>query len=269
MKEATKLGLARQLAPITQPYSIKIQGWMKRVTASGILLAGHRMDPLCILVSGKPGVGKSYMLNQFVRDVGNEFIPWGTLPNESIQNHVYMRNPQEDFWSGYKGQFATAYDDFGQMTESESSHDPSFLELIQAVGDNAFKIPMADIEEKNRGYFRSQMIICTTNMTSFSHVTIKSVREPNALARRFDLHVEMLKDKDDNRVFQMKLDGLDDLKLTYDELVVVARAKLAIKRQKYNIRSQEAETRDSPIQHNCVARFMRQFLHPQIALALH
>ncbi|AOX47510.1 polymerase polyprotein [Kuiper virus] len=250
--EAQRLGLSRTLTPIVSGYWNKINSWIKRVSASGILLAGHRAEPASILISGKPGMGKSYLVNELVRDVGGDDIPWGTIPGETIANHIYVRNPQEAYWSGYRGHFCTLYDDLGQMADTESAPDPEFLEIIQAVGDNAFKIPMADIEDKNRGYFRSPLVIATTNLDRLSSTTVKSIRHPTALARRFDIHVEMVK-KGKERMYYMMQDGSPAELVTYEELINLLRAKYRMKQDKFAQRSQQAQVRESNVQHVCVA----------------
>lgn len=250
--EATRLGLSRSLTPIVSSYWAKVSSWVKRVSSSGILLAGHRGEPLSVLISGKPGMGKSYMVNELVRDVGGDQIPWGNIPNETIANHIYTRNPQEAYWSGYRGQFCTLYDDFGQVSDTESGPDPEYLEVIQAVGDNPYKIPMADIEEKNRGYFRSRMIVATTNLDRFSTTTVKSIRSPEALARRFDLHFEVVK-HGGTRGYQIKLDNEAKAIVGYEDIVNILRAKLTEKDRKWQERSSQAQVRESTIQHKCVA----------------
>lgn len=250
--EANRLGLGRSLTPIVANYWTKVSSWVKRVSSSGILLAGHRGEPISILISGKPGMGKSYMVNNLVRDIGAEHIPWGNIPNETIANHIYVRNPQENYWSGYRGQFCTLYDDFGQVADTESVPDPEYLEVIQAVGDNPYKIPMADIEEKNRGYFRSTMVVATTNLNRFAPTTVKSIRSPEALARRFDLHIEIVKHNNE-RAYQIKLDNDPKAIVSYEEIVNIMRGKLAEKLRKWQERSAEGQLRESPVEHKCIA----------------
>lgn len=259
VKEATRLGLHRTLTPIVASYNAKIQHWMKRVTNSGLLLAGHRMEPLAIMIQGKAGIGKSYIINQFVKDVGQGTIEWTTEPHvmegETITNHIYFRNPAEDYWSGYKGQYCVVYDDFAQMTESESKQDPSFMELIQAVGDNPFKIPMADLDDKNRAYFRSKMIICTTNMNALNSTTVKSIRHPEALGRRFDLIVEMRKTQGQEPTFDLLCENVSVGRINYQTLVNMARAKINRKLEKFQNRQLSGQERNSNVPPVCLAPF--------------
>lgn len=254
MEDATRLRLQGSLAPLVQNYYRKVEGWMKRVNASGILLGGQRQEPVSILIFGKPGGGKSFMVNKLVRDVGQESIPWGTIPDETIQNHIYTRNPQEQYWSGYRGQFCTLYDDFGQVSDTEGNPDPEFMEMIQAVGDNPYKIPMADIEEKNRGYFRSRLIIATTNLERISSTVVKSIRSPSALLRRFDMQVEVEKDAKGTTLYTLYLDGDAKEKIEYPELVNCIRAKLRMKVKKFDDRSEDGKKKESNIGPLCIAK---------------
>jgi len=250
--EASRLGMAKTLTPIITTYYQKVTSWLKRVTASGILLAGHRQEPVSLLISGKPGGGKSYMVNNLVRDVGVGYIKWGDIPNEGIANHIYARNPQESFWSAYRGQFCTLYDDFGQISDTEGNPDPEFLELIQAVGDNPFKIPMADLEDKQRGYFRSKLIVATTNLCQLGTTNVKSIRSPSALARRFDVHVKVERVNGSPKITLM-LENTECGPTTYDELINILRAKFRAKVQKFEERAQQGQVRDSPVAPVCVA----------------
>jgi len=250
--EASRLGMGKTLTPIITVYYQKVAQWLKRVTASGILLAGHRQEPVSLLISGKPGGGKSYMVNNLVRDVGSEYIRWGDIPNEGIANHIYARNPQEAYWSAYRGQFCTLYDDFGQISDTEGNPDPEFLELIQAVGDNPFKIPMADLEDKQKGYFRSKLIVATTNLSQLGTTNVKSIRSPTALARRFDVHVKVERVRNECKITLM-LENSEVSVVTYEDLVNILRAKFRAKIAKFEDRAQQGQQRVSPIAPVCVA----------------
>jgi len=256
VQEAHRLGLSRQLSPLVAQYYSKVTGWLKRVTASGISTAGARQEPVSVLIAGKPGIGKSYMVQQLVTDVLGDEIKWTGLPGESIVNHIYMRNPMEQYWSNYRGQKVVLYDDFGQLTESESNPDPEFGEIIQAIGDNPYKIPVAELEEKNRAYFRSEFVVATTNLDSISSRTVKSIRCPEALARRFSLHVTMMLDQDRTPVFMVMQDDLTDKIVSYTDFVNMIRGVYREKKKKFADRTARAQIRTTSVPHQCIAKYI-------------
>ncbi len=259
--EATRLGLLRELTPLVANHYRKLEDWMKRVAASGILLAGNRVEPVSIVFSGKPASGKSAGIMKFVHDVASDLVNWGTIPNETITNHIYCRNPQEEYWSGYRGQFCTLYDDLGQVSDTESKPNPEFMEVIQAYGDNAYRLKMASLEDKERAYFRSRLLVATTNLQSFSSTILKSIREPDAFARRWDLFIEVER-KDDKQEYHLHLDGQRATKVDWVTMVNLVRSLLRAKQEKFLKRMEAGAARESSVEHKCVAKAIRYVSAP-------
>jgi len=256
MEDADKLRMRLTVQPLIQAYYNKVNRWVQQVNNSGLLRSGVRPEPLCILLSGKPGIGKSYMVNNLIKDVGNEHIPWKNTPTETISNHIYQRNPAIEHWSGYRQQFAVLYDDFMQLVDSASRPNPEVNEMINVVGSNAFHLPMAELEEKARGYFRSEIVVATSNVSDFGSTVVKSVISPAALMRRFGVHAEVTKDGSDFK-FWMYQDGrIGQEPLTYAEFVNVCRAQYQVKRQEFAKRLVSSQVKVSGTPHQCVAKFI-------------
>lgn len=255
LEESDKLKLRTSLTPLLMGYQRKLTEWTKMVQSSGLLLAGVRQEPICILLSGSPGVGKSYIVQQLVKDIGSDNIPWTNVPGETISNHIYQRNVAVAHWDGYKQQYCTLYDDFMQVADSASKPNPEVAEMINVAGCNAYHLPMAELSEKKQGYFRSPLVIATTNLTSMSSSVVKSIISPTALARRFDLHVRLVK-RGTQVVYELMLDGDKNQEISYDLLVILARAKMDVKHQSFLKRVRESQTKESTIPNLCVARLL-------------
>nr|WBY66449.1 MAG: nonstructural protein [Eriocheir sinensis dicistro-like virus] len=265
LEESDRLRLRTSLTPLLSGYQRKLAEWVKLVQASGLLLAGVRQEPLVIMLSGSPGIGKSYIVQQLVKDIGASLIPWTFVEGETISNHIYQRNVSVAHWDGYKQQFCTLYDDFMQVVDSVGKPNPEVAEMIQAAGCNAFHLPMAELSEKKQGYFRSQLIVATSNLSQFTSSVVKSVIAPSALERRFDFHIRLTK-RAGKVIFTPMLDGAEDHEVTYDVLVALARAKMDHYNQKFVKRIRESQDRTSSIPNHCVARLLHLTSAPSTTL---
>jgi len=256
MEEADKLKMRLTVQPLIQAYYNKVNKWVTMVNASGLLRSGVRPEPLCILLSGQPGIGKSFMVNNLIKDVGAEHIPWKNTPTETISNHIYQRNPAIEHWSGYRQQFAVLYDDFMQLVDSPSRPNPEVNEMINVVGTNAFHLPMAELEEKARGFFRSELVVATSNINDFGASVVKSVVSPPALMRRFGVHALVTKEAGQFRFWLYQDGSLAADPISYEEFVNICRAQYLVKRKEFSARLVTSQVKTSGTPHQCVAKFI-------------
>nr|ART66861.1 polyprotein [Teschovirus sp.] len=100
-------------------------------------------------------------------------------------------------FDGYQQQSVVVLDDLGQNPDGLD-----FKMFCQLVSTTTCVLPMADLAEKGRE-FKSEVLICTTNMPAMNPVTIS---DPKALERRIFLECEV----EATQAFQ-KYDGTLDL----------------------------------------------------------
>nr|YP_009361824.1 2C [mischivirus A1] len=132
-----------------------------------------RMEPVVVVLRGKPGTGKS---------VASHILAQAVSKQMTGQQSVYSFPPDCDHLDGYTGQYAVVMDDLGQNPDGED-----FSTFCQMVSTTNYIPPMAHLEDKGRP-FCSNVIIATTNLAAFAPVT---VADPMAVERRIFLDLEV------------------------------------------------------------------------------
>ncbi|APG78875.1 hypothetical protein [Beihai mantis shrimp virus 3] len=153
--------------------------------------AKTRMEPLGILLYGKPGVGKSQLTDLLVTQLtkqhnklveehgaGDKY----NLDYANLQQSKYTFNPANEFWDGYKRQFAVIFDDFAQVVDSSAKANPEFQEMIRCVNVSEYTVHSAHLAEKGKVKFDSKALIASSNTLTFD---IRSISSRDALYRRF------------------------------------------------------------------------------------
>lgn len=163
--------------------------------------SGTRMEPATILFSGKPGIGKTWL----VESLQDLMIPvlHGVDPNsdEAISlmedyrqervRYVYTK-PNGKFWSMYKGQPMLFLDEVlqrsqGPVVEGDYNEVMDFLEMVNC---RPYPLNMNENTDKGKVFFMCRAIIGTTNLDApVSH--IKGINEPQAYVRRWDVFVDV------------------------------------------------------------------------------
>jgi len=156
---------------------------------------GCRMEPVVVLISGHPGVGKTFAVMPVLLKVLERVMPQEQKDSlgKNYMDHVYPRCPETKYWDGYRGQFATMYDDFGQARDVAGQPDNEFLEMIRAGNIFPYPLHMADIADKGNTEFVSRIILCTSNLVQFNP---NSIISHEAVMRRFNLILRVYPKKD-------------------------------------------------------------------------
>jgi len=168
-----------------------LKGLYEKATASGAFRAGPRIEPVVIYLYGTSGVGKSGMVWPLATDLLRvDGIPTNSNGVKDPTLDIYMRNPEQDYWDGYRGQRVTVYDDFAQIVDSVGKPNPEFMELIRTGNLAPYPLHMATIEEKAKTFFTSRVVLCTSNVP-VECIRPESIAHREAVKRRFDLVAEV------------------------------------------------------------------------------
>lgn len=146
---------------------------------------GGRPQPVVLCLSGKPGVGKTY-LSKLITSM----VLSGIFDKEraekleyNFDSEVFQKGPTE-YWNGYAGQASVIVDDWGQSVP-DSGSDNDFIDVIRMANCWSYPLNFADLENKGKNFFRSDFILLTTNLKNLNNAQTV-IAEPEAVTRRLD-----------------------------------------------------------------------------------
>jgi hypothetical protein len=134
----------------------------------------RREEPFSIYIEGGPGLGKSEICTEMVKELIKVDIDG---MNEQGANLICSRSNSSKYFDNYDGQFCMLFDDLGQ------NKDPQFNpwnEYFDCVGTTPYYPPMAHLETKGIP-FTSKLVMATANV---AFPTPNSVSSTLALWRR-------------------------------------------------------------------------------------
>ncbi|AAK13071.1 polyprotein [Enterovirus B73] len=164
----------RKYAPLYASEAKRVFSLEKRMSNYIQFKSKCRIEPVCLLLHGSPGAGKSVATNLIGRSLA-----------EKLNSSVYSLPPDPDHFDGYKQQAVVIMDDLCQNPDGK---DVSlFCQMVSSVD---FVPPMAALEEKGI-LFTSPFVLASTNAGSINAPTVSDSR---ALARRFhfDMNIEVM-----------------------------------------------------------------------------
>nr|ULF99688.1 MAG: nonstructural protein [Picornavirales sp.] len=175
----------RDLKNALNQLSIELKGY-------GAYGYAERSEPFVIVVSGKPGVGKSYVSKAIQTVFARKILSPAAFEDFAlgrVGNLVWTPNLVEEFDSAYNNQPFVLCDDLGYSTEANRVTIPKF---ISWVNQHPLQTNQAGLERKGNIMFDSKVILCTSNMVDFSRAD-NSLTTPDALCRRlhFCLYVDV------------------------------------------------------------------------------
>lgn len=217
----------------------------------------NRIEPVTMMLTGASGVGKSSILYHVGTAVLYELgMITDTMPDEEIHKLVsectYARMVEQEFWDGYANQPCTLIDDFGQMKDSTSNPNLEFMELIRMSNSFPYPLHMASVEQKSNTTFKSRVVVATTNLTTINPASISCAE---AVIRRVDMPFSVslkpeyadsngrLKDQFKTgsintdiyefRHWDMNSGNINDVAITFDELIATLRHRMQLKEKKF------------------------------------
>jgi len=171
-------------------YMMRVVGEIYKVGKHLEKNATLRNEPFVIYSFGEPGIGKSTLQMYMITDVMNKFdVAMGKNASFRVDKNLFLRCPGEAFWSGYRETVhrVVVFDDLFQFTTEEKMVSEA-IELIRTKNMVSYPLNMADLEDKGRTHFNSELIYCTANKpVPEQQLKHGVVAEARAITRRFDV----------------------------------------------------------------------------------
>jgi len=165
----------------------------EKMAASNFRESGYRVEPVTLVLTGIPGVGKSNLIELISLDFCMKTLPKHEREHIARVGHcndyMYVRATENDFWDGYTSKSVVAvFDDVGQKRPTSCSED-EFFSFIRACQSFDYILKMASLEGKGNVHFRSRLIIATSNVTT--QFESNFIRDQRALQRRLKFRFEV------------------------------------------------------------------------------
>nr|UWR86913.1 polyprotein [Enterovirus G] len=161
----------RRYAPLYAAEARRVYALEKRVLGYIQFKSKQRIEPVCLLIHGTAGTGKSLATSIIGRKLA-----------EYEHSEVYAIPPDSDHFDGYQQQAVVIMDDLNQNPDGKDM--VAFCQMVSTV---PYHVPMAAIEEKGM-LFTSSYVLASTNSGSIHPPTISSSK---ALNRRFAFDVDI------------------------------------------------------------------------------
>nr|UYW29754.1 polyprotein [Coxsackievirus A6] len=155
----------RKYQPLYATEAKRVYALEKRMNNYMQFKSKHRIEPVCLIIRGSPGTGKSLATGIIARAIADKY-----------HSSVYSLPPDPDHFDGYKQQVVTVMDDLCQNPDGKDMS--LFCQMVSTVD---FIPPMASLEEKGVT-FTSKFVIASTNA---SNIIVPTVSDSDAIRRRF------------------------------------------------------------------------------------
>jgi len=158
------------------------------ITGASIMGQQVKNEPYCFYCFGKPGTGKSHMIDYVLSAV---YACMGETYDR--KSDKYSKAETTTFWDGYTRQKVYSINDFLQ-TQDPEARNVMLSNFIQMGDRTPMSLDMAHIENKGNTYFSSEMIAISSQERWPDQILRNSLQSPEAFNRRIALFVEVVPD---------------------------------------------------------------------------
>lgn len=153
-----------------------------------------RVEPLCVVLYGKPGIGKSLLVKRLAAAYLMKHFP--DLMGKSNRDpgpYMFVHDGGE-FWNGFNEyqHKVMVMDDLGSR-RTEKASESDIASLMPIINTTQYPLNMAGMLDKGNTYFRSDYVIATTNKSrgEIRDFAAKVLTNPEAIDRRMHLFIEV------------------------------------------------------------------------------
>lgn len=170
----------------------KLENRLEANKAFGVLNNCSRHKPPAIVFMGGAGEGKGFSQARLVEFLTHYLVGEIDLKN-GANPYVFNFLAGNKFFDGYNpdANKITVIDDFLQKRDSVGADNSEPVMFSRMANEAPFVPPMANLDSKGV-LFKTDIIIASTNLKSFSYSTLPSVQDPKAITRRIDFFVKVI-----------------------------------------------------------------------------
>lgn len=163
--------MSQKFSPLYATEAKRIRDLKNKITNYMQFKSKQRTEPVCVLIHGTPGSGKSLTTSIVGRALAEHF-----------NSSVYSLPPDPKHFDGYQQQEVVIMDDLNQNPDGQDIS--MFCQMVSSVD---FLPPMASLDNKGM-LFTSNFVLASTNSNTLSPPTILN---PEALTRRFGFDLDI------------------------------------------------------------------------------
>ena len=181
----------------------EVARWVTEVNNSK-LIASDRVEPVCVMLVGPAGTGKTTLARQIMKDVHplvSKLHPEVTSAWSDGLVYPKTVNSTDDRDDAYRMHPYTMCDDFLQA-DDVSIRRQETLWIVKAVNRAPYRLNMAALDKKEGTYFTSKLVIITRNGNAKPNNL--GIVDGNAFGRRIHLRYRMEKN---GLLTQLDLEG--------------------------------------------------------------
>lgn len=175
----------RKIIEYMNGYNGTIIDLFRKAGAANPRVNSERSKPTCVMFKGTTGVGKSALMYFLSADILKHYNCFENCTPDQIMKKInqciYARNGQQEYFDGYLNQLVCVVDDFGAQKDSQTNPNPDFNDLLRMVNNFPYPLPMASLSQKANTFFTSRFVFLTSNLDV---VEPTSMINPEALRSR-------------------------------------------------------------------------------------
>lgn len=119
---------------------------------------GFRRKPFWVFIHGSSSIGKSSIIQPII---ANMLAAKLNLVDsfDDPHNYSYYRTCGAKFYSCYRGQPITQYQDLFQFKGDEEGLDAALMEITMSIDEAPYELNMPDVESKGKVFFTSSIVL--------------------------------------------------------------------------------------------------------------